>query len=161
MGNRDESRGIEGLVLPSPYLDVEIGRDRQVWVNNPGRHRVEVYSPEGELCRVWGKASMALPGFCGCCNPVNLALTPEGQCVTFEKGLPRVKVYAADGELATVVAGPELFEDSARAAAITDADESAYGGLDGVVDSKGRVYVLDLMGQRIRVFRRKSGGNSS
>ena len=161
IGGKDVQRNIPGLVLPSPYLDVELGADGLLRVNNPGRHRVELYTVEGDLEMAWGKASMGIEGFCGCCNPVNLALLADGRVVTFEKGLPRVKVYAADGAFECVVAGPESFADTGGADAIREADEVLYGGLDGVVDSTGRVIVVDLMGGTIHVMKRKPGTASA
>lgn len=158
IGEKNPQKDIPGLVLPSPFLDVEIGADGLLRVNNPGRHRVEVYTFEGDLELAWGKPSMAIGGFCGCCNPVNVSLLPDGRCVTFEKGLPRVKVYGTDGTLECVVAGPESFGDSKDADAISEADESGYGGLDGVVDSLGRVHVLDLLAGDVQVFQPKKEG---
>lgn len=152
IGEKDRDRNVPGLILPSPFLDVEIGRDGLLRVNNPGRHRVELYTFDGRLELFWGKPSMAIQGFCGCCNPVNLALFDDGRVVTFEKGLPRVKVYSAHGDLECVVAGPEAFADTASAEAISRADERAYGGLDGAVDSEGRVVILDLLAAMIHVM---------
>jgi hypothetical protein len=154
IGERDREREIPGLVLPSPFLDVELGADGLLRVNNPGRHRVELYTVEGKLELAWGKASMAIEGFSGCCNPVNLALLDNGDVVTFEKGLPRVKVYSAIGAFECVVAGPEAFADTGTAPAISHADEASYGGLDGSVDSAGRVVVLDLLAAEIQIFER-------
>jgi hypothetical protein len=153
IGEKDRDRNVPGLILPSPFLDVEIGLDGLLRVNNPGRHRVELYSFDGELELSWGKASMGIQGFCGCCNPVNLAVLDDGRVVTFEKGLPRVKVYSAHGELECVVAGPETFADTASADAISNADERAYGGLDGVVDSRGQVVILDLLAATLHVMK--------
>jgi hypothetical protein len=153
IGERDRDRNIPGLILPSPFLDVEIGQDGLLRVNNPGRHRVELYTFDGQLEISWGKASMGIQGFCGCCNPVNLAVLEDGRVVTFEKGLPRVKVYSAHGELECVVAGPETFADTASVDAISSADERAYGGLDGIVNSQGQVVILDLLAATLHVMR--------
>jgi hypothetical protein len=153
IGKRDRDRNIPGLVLPSPFLDVEIGHDGLLRVNNPGRHHVELYTFEGDLELAWGKPSMGIQGFCGCCNPVNLALLDDGRVVTFEKGLSRVKVYSPLGEFESVVAGPESFADTASIDAITDADERVYGGLDGATDTQGRVIILDLLGADIHVMK--------
>lgn len=156
IGRRDPDRNIPGLVLPSPFLDVEIGRDGLLRVNNPGRHRVELYTFEGKLELFWGQFSMAMKGFSGCCNPVNLALLEDGSTVTFEKGLPRVKVYEATGMFESVVAGTEFFADTGTADAIMRPHDRVYGGLDGVVDSAGRVIILDLLGADLHVMQRRS-----
>jgi len=128
----------DGFVFPSPTFDVTAGDDR-LWVINSGRHRVEQYSPEGQRGTVWGRSSMELDGFSGCCNPTHIALMPDGRFVTTEKGLPRVKVYAADGTFAALVAGSEQLGQDA-------------GLLDVAVDGGGRILVLDAADRSVRVF---------
>jgi hypothetical protein len=125
-------------------------------VNNPGRHRVEVFTTNGELELSWGKPSLTIEGFCGCCNPIGLALLPDGRWVTCEKGLPRVKVYGADQALESVVAGPDSFRENARAVQVSDQSERTLGGVDAAADSAGRIYVLDLVAGNIRVMQRKA-----
>jgi len=155
IGEKNRERNIAGLVVPSPYLDVEIAPDGLLRVNNPGRHRVEAYTLDGDLEAFWGKPSAGIEGFCGCCNPINLALLPDGRCITFERGLPRVKVYRPDGAFECAVAGPDAFMDTAKEKAVMDSDVGAHG-LDGVVDAAGRIYVLDLVAGDIQVMRRKA-----
>ncbi|HXP60270.1 MAG TPA: hypothetical protein VN829_07260, partial [Dongiaceae bacterium] len=156
IGEKDKERHIPGLIVPSPYLDVKTGRDGLLRVNNPGRHSVEVYSVQGDLESSWGKATASIDGFCGCCNPVGLALLADGRCVTCEKGLPRVKIYSARGVFESVVAGPESFPENARAGALQDRSDGLLGGLDAAVDSQGRIYVLDLVGGDVRLMRSKA-----
>ena len=95
--------------VPSPYFDVAGGPDGTLWVTDPGHRRVRHYSIEGKLLGSWGTSSLDIGGFGGCCNPVHIAVCPCGSLITAEKGLPRVKVYEADGTLAAVVAGPSDF----------------------------------------------------
>jgi hypothetical protein len=156
IGERNKIRNTPGLIVPSPFLDVEMHPDGLLRINNPGRHRVEAYTVDGDLELAWGKASAAIEGFCGCCNPINLALLPTGRIVTCEKGLPRVKVYSADGVFEGVVAGPESFPENAKVAAGETLSDGTYGGLDAAVDSRGRVYILDLVQGDIRVMARKA-----
>ena len=59
-------------------------------VVNPGRHRIEAYTFDGDLEFSWGKVSVGIEGFCGCCNPVNFAILSDGSFITCEKGLTRV-----------------------------------------------------------------------
>ncbi len=142
IGQKDESKGIPGLVVPSPHLDVAVSKDGMVLVTNPGRRRVEIYNKDGELQSHWGKASQEIDGFCGCCNPTDIAVLPDGRVVTAEKGLPRVKVYSSDGKFECVVATPDDF--SAKAV-----------GLDLAVSDDGRVFVLDPAAGTVKIFARK------
>ena len=139
IGQKDDTRGIPGLVVPSPHLDVAVGSDGLLRVNNPGRRLVETYTPEGDLKASWGRASFEIDGFCGCCNPTDIALLPGGRVVTSEKGLARVKVYDADGNLEAVVAGPEAFAKGTK-------------GIDLAVDARGRVFALDPKANEVHIF---------
>ncbi|HNU99009.1 MAG TPA: hypothetical protein PKK20_03630 [Verrucomicrobiota bacterium] len=152
IGDRNKERGIPGFVLPSPFLDVEWHRDGLLRVNNPGRHRVELYTASGDLELAWGKPTAAIDGFCGCCNPIHLATLPDGRCVTCEKGLRRVKVYSALGEFESVVAGPESFAQS-----VPPGVSMAKAALDAAADAQGRIFILDPLAGEIRVMTRKRG----
>ena len=141
LATTDEDTGDDGLIIYGPYLDVAVGEDGLVRVVDPGRHRVKLYAPEGALLSVWkSNPSISIRGFSGCCNPAHIALLPDGSVVTSEKGIPRVKVYSADGEFVGVVAGPESFGAGARKAP------------DIAVDEKGRIVVLDRGAATVRVF---------
>jgi hypothetical protein len=152
IAEKNKEREIPGLIVPSPYLDVELGRDGLVRVNNPGRHRVEGYTANGDLEFFWGKPSGAIEGFCGCCNPIGLTLLPDGRCITCEKGLPRVKVYAGDGAFECVVAGTESFSENWHKCSPSDC---TTGGLDAAVDSQQRIYILDLVTADVRIMAKK------
>jgi hypothetical protein len=142
IGQKDPERGIPGFVIPSPYFDLGIGRNGELWVVNPGRHSFEQYNPDGELNSSWGKASMSIEGFCGCCNPSHFALRSDGSFVTSEKGLERIKIYKPNGDFSCLVAGSGAFVEGTN-------------GLDLAVDSKGRILVLDPEKNQIRIFTEK------
>ena len=133
IGEKNAARNIPGLICPSPFLDVEIARDGLLRVTNPGRHLVEAYTFDGDREFAWGKPTMGIEGFCGCCNPINIALLPDGRVVTCEKGLPRVKVYSAKGEFECVVAGPESFPESLRTGAGLGKSDGSMAGMDAAV----------------------------
>jgi hypothetical protein len=142
---RDGPAGVPGFVVPSPYFDVAWGAGA-LWAANPGRNRLERWSPEDDQrLGHWGAASMEIEGFGGCCNPSHFAVLPDGSLVTAEKGLPRVKVHRADGSLDSVVAGPRAFDPDAV-------------GLDLAVDAQGRVVLLDPSIPALRIFARRSPG---
>ena len=109
IGHRDAERGIVGFVIPSPYFSLAWNGDGLLRVVNPGVHRIELYTPNGDLEIFWGKAGLDETGFCGCCNPASIALFKDGRLVTAEKGIPRVKVYSPQGELLGWVVPPTYF----------------------------------------------------
>lgn len=154
IGRKDAARNIPGFIVPSPFLDVFLHRDGLLRVNNPGRHQVEAFTLDGDLESVWGKPSAAIEGFCGCCNPIAIASLPDGRVLTCEKGLPRVKIYSADGAFESVVAGPESFPENARAC--SSLNDCVHGGLDAAVDSDGKIYILDIVAGDVRVMQRKT-----
>lgn len=141
-GEKNDATRAPGFVVPSPYFDLTLAPDGMLWVVNPGMRRVECYTYEGQFRFAWGRASARIEGFCGCCNPTHLAVLPDGAFVTSEKGLPRVKIYGAEGVLRSVVAPPAAFDERAT-------------GLDLAVDSAGRVLVLDPSARAVRTFVRK------
>jgi hypothetical protein len=153
IGERDVERNIPGFILPSPFFHVALAPDGVLRVNNPGRHRMERYTVDGDFSGSWGVTSMGIEGFCGCCNPIGFALLPDGKYVTCEKGLPRVKVYSERGEFESVVAGVETFAANAKACGPSDC---TAGGLDVATDAQGRIYILDLVTGDIRVMKRKA-----
>jgi len=152
IGEKDKDRNVPGFIIPSPFFDVELAHDGLLRVNNPGRHRMELYTIDGDFENSWGMTAMGITGFCGCCNPINFTLLPDGKYITCEKGLPRVKIYSATGEFESVVAGVETFTENARACGPSDC---TAGGLDVALDSQGRIYILDIVTGDIRVMQRK------
>jgi hypothetical protein len=154
IGTKDEAADFRGFVIPSPYFDIAMAPDGLLRAVNPGFHCIVAFTPEGHVEARWGKASLAdIRGFCGCCNPAAMAILPDGQVVTAEKGIPRVKVYTAEGEFDSVVAGPEAFLPTPTAAGETRT-EHKLKVLDVATDSRGRVLVLDPMTRSVRTFER-------
>jgi DNA-binding beta-propeller fold protein YncE len=140
IADRDSVRGIDGLIIPSPYIDLAIGQGGSVWVANTGRHRIENYRHNGDLVSYWGEAGTFLQGFCGCCNPAFFALLPDGRFVTSEKGILRVKVYDQAGNFESVVAASFKGESPVNIA----------------VDSYGTIFILDNYEKAIRQFKKNN-----
>jgi len=155
IGKKDKARDIPGFVIPSPYFDIAVAPDGLLRVANPGLHRIEAYTFNGDLEFSWGEASAGIKGFSGCCNPVNFAILPNGKFVTCEKGIPRIKIYGENGILESVVAGAELFVRNVEICVPDEHSDCQSGGIDVAVDSKGRILVLDPLGKSVRVFIRK------
>jgi len=157
LARRDPARNVPGLVIRSPYCDVAVGSDGLLRVVNPGRRSIEFFTPQGdyEAPLSWGASGTAVDQFCGCCNPVAIALVSDDRVVTAEKGIPRVKVYSPDGRFLCVVATPEQLGPTDTAL-----DETRTGHklrpVDVAVDGRGRVLVLDPAVRGVRVFVEKS-----
>jgi hypothetical protein len=142
IGLKDPATGVPGFIIPGPFFDLSITRDGNLWVVNPGRHSFEKYTFDGTLLASWGKTSMAMEGFCGCCNPSNFAMLHDSLFVTSEKAIERIKVYNPDGSFRCVVAAPDQFAPGTK-------------GLDLAVDNLNRILVLDPVKKRIRIFELK------
>jgi len=148
IGDKDQARGIPAYVVPSPYFDLEIGADGLLWVVNPGFHQLQAFTFDGQLQKKWGEPSFGITGFCGCCNPSYFTRMADGRFVTSEKGLNRVKVYSPDGRFESVVAPTDAFPK------YLENLTSAPIPMDVAVDSQGRVYVADTLGNEIRIYQR-------
>ena len=139
-GKRND-QDLHGFIIPSPYFDVAISPDGELWAANTGMHSLENYTPEGTLRGYWVSSAITLEGFSGCCNPAHFDILPDGTFLTSEKGLVRIKLYKPSGELIGVVAGPDLF-DGERAPEITFSPE-------------GTIFALDFNRNAVRVFEKK------
>ncbi len=127
-----------GFRLPSPYFPCTFGPDDQLWVSHTGMQRVEHWQGT-KLVAHFGQTGMSIERFCGCCNPVNLAILPGGDLITVEKGLPRIKRYTQDGKLVAVIAPPRSFELTTR-------------GIGLAVHPTGRIWVSDPKRQQLIAY---------
>jgi len=144
IGTVDAENGSEGLRAPSPHLECAFDSAGDAVVTNPGRLRVETYGLDGTFKGCWGRAGMEAEGFCGCCNPTDIAITSKGYVVTAEKGIFRVKVYEVvdgTGRMLSFIS-PRHFSKKAA-------------GLDVAVGEGDDIYVADPGDGTIRVFRLK------
>jgi sugar lactone lactonase YvrE len=133
-----------GFHIPNGVVDFAIDDEAIIHVANPGMHRVERYTVDGELLGHFGRFDGRDPaGFPGCCNPTNLALDRAGHVIVSEKAGPRAKLYSSDGQLITVVAD-DVFDPLAK-------------NMDVAVDSRGRIYVADTATLEIHVLAPKAG----
>jgi hypothetical protein len=142
IGEKDPQNNIAGFVVPSPFFDLGIDHSGKLWVVDPGRHTLINFNPDGKLVSKWGKASMGVDGFCGCCNPSDFAFLSDGSFVTSEKGIERIKVYDQNGNYQYLVSTPGSFDEGTR-------------GLDLAVDSQDRILVLDPARKKVRFFVKK------
>ena len=137
-----------GFVVPSPYFDVIVSPDGLLRVANPGMHRIEARTADGQLEFHWGVAGTGEQAFPGCCNPAQIAILPDGRLVTSDKGaIRRIRIWKSDGpnagtagQLDVTVAGP------------TDLGPGP-GPLDLVVGADGTIYALDSAAGIVRVYK--------
>jgi sugar lactone lactonase YvrE len=156
-----------GFAIPNGVLDFGVDALGTIHAANPGKHRIERYTPDGARLGHIGRFSGPDPsGFSGCCNPTNVCVaggTPSsspgrarpdaparagsrgsGSTLIYvtEKAGPRVKVYDGDGVLLSIVAD-QGFDPNCK-------------NMDLAVDSRGAVYVVDTVRLEIRVFEREA-----
>lgn len=135
-----------GFMLPNRLLDMDVDAAGVIWSTDPGRHRVSSWNLDGSPAAYFGKFGQRNPeDFVGCCNPVNLALAPDGKIVTAEKVACRVKVYNAQGTLLALI-GAGYFDEKCT-------------HLPLATDSKGRIIVADPVRLEVKVF--STGGGIS
>ena len=130
-----------GFILPNRSLHFDVDSAGVVHAADTGRHQVTSWTLDGAMVEAFGKFGMARPeDFVGCCNPVNVAVAPDGGIVTAEKVAARVKVFSKDRSLLAVI-GPEHFDPMCRHIHIA-------------VDSTGRIVAADPERRTIAVFGR-------
>src|ERR1035438_2464263 len=128
VNNIGKNNQVNGLLIPNGVVDFSVGANDMVYATNPGKHRVERYTPGGELLGHIGNLDGTdPPGFGGCCNPTNVAV--RDHIFTTEKAGPRVKAYDFTGKLLAVIA-TDLFDANCKNMSIA-------------VDARNRVYVAD------------------
>ncbi|TWU65435.1 hypothetical protein [Crateriforma conspicua] len=137
--------------VPSNHFELLCSGDGLLYVVNPGLHRVETYSSDGKFELAWGESGVDVESFFGCCNPVHLSRLPDGRFLTSEKGIPRIKVYTADGQFdGLVAASQDLQVDSSRLGdPRTDMTPAIF---DVASNSAGEILVLDPLQHCVRVF---------
>jgi sugar lactone lactonase YvrE len=137
LNNIGKDSAVNGLLIPNGVVDFGVDAQGTVYAANPGKHRVERYTPGGELLGHIGRFDGIDPaGFTGCCNPTNVAI--RDGIYTTEKAGPRVKAYDFSGKLLAVIA-TDLFDANCKNMSIA-------------VDARGRVYVVDTVKLAILVF---------
>jgi len=127
------------FILPNKSLDFDVDAKGVVYATDTGRHQVTSWAVGGTPLGKFGKFGMRAPeDFVGCCNPVNLAITPDGKIITAEKMIARVKVYEPDGRLLALI-GPENFDPGCT-------------HIHLAADAKGRILAADPVLREIKIF---------
>jgi len=139
IGHKDDNNGVPWFIVPSLYFDLAFDSYNKLWVVNPGKHELYQYTIDGELISTWRADTPDLKGFCGCCNPIHIAIDANDNFITSEKGMVRIKKYSSSGVFSSVVAGSDSF----------DADSE---NLDMTVDANNRILVLDSASSYVKIF---------
>jgi len=136
IGPQGKSRG---FMLPNRFLDFDVKAGGVVFAADSGRHRVSSWTLTGSPVGYFGKFGQSNPqDFVGCCNPVGLAIAPDGKIVTAEKVITRVKVYDPSGKILAII-GPENFDPKCLRLRLA-------------VDSRGRILAADPVRREVKVF---------
>jgi hypothetical protein len=135
------AKNLHGFIIPSAKFDLAVNSAGELWIVNPGMHAIQHYDEKGSLVEAWEKVSLQIEGFSGCCNPANFTFMPDGRFLTSEKGMPRIKIYTAKGELQSVVAPPSKFVDNGRSCDVCTLGET--------------IVALDYDKKMIRIFEKK------
>jgi DNA-binding beta-propeller fold protein YncE len=138
--------GMEPGQLQAPR-GIAAAADGSIYVADSRNHRIQHFSPEGELLHVWGSfedataANAEAPG--GTFNePWGVAVGPDGSVYVADTWNHRVQKFTAEGQFVTMwgyfgqAENPDAF----------------WGPRDVAVDAQGRVYVTDTGNKRIAVF---------
>jgi hypothetical protein len=129
----------QGFMLPNRSLDFDVDAAGVLFATDSGRHRVSSWHRDGSLVAQFGKFGVAHPqDFVGCCNPVNLAVAPDGRIVTAEKVIARIKVFDPSGKILALI-GPEHFDPKCT-------------HLHLAVDSQGRILAADPVRLEVKIF---------
>jgi hypothetical protein len=91
-----------GFIIPSYTFGIICINDT-IYCSNSGRHKIESYTIDGEFITSFGVSGAQAGAFAGCCNPVYLAKSSEGNILTSEKGNPRISNYGKNGKFRTVL----------------------------------------------------------
>ena len=152
-GNLDLTFGEGFVVYASPITMTYSPYSGLLYIANPGKHRIEVFTPDGiykpELS--WGEPSVNLSGFAGCCNPIGLATLDDGRILTVEKSVSRIKIFKTNGRLDGVVAGSSILEAPPQESGRTSPKPNQHY-FAAVVLSDGHIAVFDFSFVVIRVF---------
>ena len=124
------------------FFPVEVDAAGRLHVAHSSRHRVETFDRAGRSVASWGAKSRDAAGFSGCCNPVDLAVLPDGRFVTAERGQPRIKLFSSKGDYIETLADPEQFTAD-RLSSYDNHQACSGGGLSVAAGPRGEVYVLD------------------
>jgi len=114
------------LLIPSPYFDVNLTDDNNLFMAHTGIFRIEKRTINGKILSSFGEPGSAPESFCGCCNPAHFAIIPQG-FVTAEKGINRIKIMGPEGGFIEYVSSDNDFIASAPLDVASEDGKTIYG----------------------------------
>jgi len=114
-----------GFVIPSYAFDI-INIQDTLYCSNSGRLQIESFTLAGKYLDAFGKSGGEAGSFAGCCNPSYLAVTPNGDILTSEKGNPRISCYGRDGTFRAILLGSKTLGGGVKAYQIKEQGDRIY-----------------------------------
>ena len=115
----------EGFIIPSYSFDI-ISINDTIYCANSGRHKIESYTLDGEFIASFGVSGAQAGAFAGCCNPVYLEKSSNGNILTSEKGNPRISCYGKDGKFQTILFDSNMLGGGNSAYEMHEQGENIY-----------------------------------
>jgi streptogramin lyase len=164
--------GRDGFRAPD---DVVFDKAGNLYVADSGNGRIVKLSPDGEFLAEWGKKGKGDGQFA---TAHGLAIDGDDRIYVADRGNKRVQVFDSTGKhlanwsgfgnpFGLIVIGSELLASEGDIHKIFHLDRDGkvageWGGPDALklphlmaVDSKGTLYVAEVNGQRVQMFRRR------
>ncbi|MBM3739051.1 MAG: hypothetical protein FJW39_25020 [Acidobacteria bacterium] len=156
--------------------DLVFAKDGSIYVADAGNGRIVHIGADGKLIRAWGKKGKGEGEFA---LAHSMAIGRDGRIYVGDRGNQRVQVFSPEGKFlaawtgfgnpyGVMVLGGELLVSEGEKHVIVHlnlADGSVvrqWGGPESLqlphlmsVDGKGRLYVAEVNGKRVQIFRRK------
>jgi hypothetical protein len=139
---------IKGLSGCCGQMDIQAAGD-VVFVAENSRHRVVRYSRDGAEVGSFGKTDREGlgEGFGGCCNPMNLCFTVDGDLLASESN-GVVKRFTPEGKYQGMVG-------------VAEVPAGCKNSAIGISSDGERVYYIDIQGSKILVLARNGGSGGS
>jgi sugar lactone lactonase YvrE len=136
--------GETGSIFNAPR-SLAVAPDGSIYVADSRNHKIQHFSPTGELIHSWGSFSNTNSenAAAGTFNePWGVAVGPDGSVYVADTWNNRIQKFTSKGDFVTMWGRSGLAEDM----------NSFYGPRGIAVDNAGRVYITDTGNKRVVVF---------
>lgn len=123
---KDAKKVIKRLSGCCGQLDLQC-HDGKIFVAENTKFRVTAFSPEGKKLSSFGKAARkGGEGFGSCCNPMNVRCTDNGDIITAESSIGKIKRFNQAGELVAYVGRARIGAGCKHVAVDFDSKKNRY-----------------------------------